>query len=566
MVRRLLILLALFTLFPLKSYPQNHNNDNRLREIVIQNRQAIVSIPYPGVSATGKLSHYVSVESVKGKKLTIFLSPLTVEWFIRQGFNYTIENIPATKGIVSATGIREAMEWTSYPTYSQYDSILQSFVSSYPSLCHLDTIGKSVNGRLILALKISGNAGADEDEPEAFYSSTIHGNETGGFVLMLRLADYLLKQYGRDSRVRNLVDKLEIWINPLANPDGTYTGGNSITNPVRFNANGEDLNRNFPDPETPEVVQQLETSGMVTFMKKHKFVISANFHSGNEVVNYPWDRWPRLHADDEWFNLVSRKYADTVHLNSPSGYMTFLDNGVTNGYEWYSIYGGRQDYVTYSLGGREVTIELDDNYITPASQLDQLWNYNKKSLIGYLENALYGIHGNVTDAVTNEPVEAKIFIPGHDTDSSYVFSDKNTGRFTRLLAPGVWNMSFSAPGYYESREGDIVAEPERQTFLNVKMVPFSNSVDTTNPKEPFLYPNPAIDEIKAILPLDVHGSLDITIIDGEGRMVSVFEIESYPYTPVILSVRRLSAGAYTVIFRNKSRGVSCKGRFVVVKN
>ena len=35
----------------------------------------------------------------------------------------------------------------------------------------------------------------DEAEPEVFYSSTMHGDETGGFILMLRLADYLLKNY-----------------------------------------------------------------------------------------------------------------------------------------------------------------------------------------------------------------------------------------------------------------------------------------------------------------------------------------------------------------------------------
>ncbi|MCK7536337.1 MAG: hypothetical protein MZV63_37830 [Marinilabiliales bacterium] len=85
-------------------------------------------------------------------------------------------------------------------------------------------------------------------EPEVFYTSTIHGDETAGFILMLRLADYLLKNYNTDSRVKDLVDNLEIWINPLANPDGTYRSGNYIISPVRFNANGYDLNRNFPDP------------------------------------------------------------------------------------------------------------------------------------------------------------------------------------------------------------------------------------------------------------------------------------------------------------------------------
>ena len=50
---------------------------------------------------------------------------------------------------------------------------------------------------------------------------------------------------------------------------------------------GYDLNRNFPDPGLSNVVRQKETLDMIKFMRKHHFVISANFHSGAEVVNYP---------------------------------------------------------------------------------------------------------------------------------------------------------------------------------------------------------------------------------------------------------------------------------------
>ena len=79
---------------------------------------------------------------------------------------------------------------------------MQSFIKRYPSLCHLDTIGTSVNGKLVLALKISDNAAVDEDKPEVFYSSTMHGDETGGFILvMLHFADYLLKNYLVSHRV-----------------------------------------------------------------------------------------------------------------------------------------------------------------------------------------------------------------------------------------------------------------------------------------------------------------------------------------------------------------------------
>ncbi len=193
----------------------------------------------------------------------------------------------------------------------------------------------------------------------------MHGDETAGFIMLLRLADYLLKNYDSDTRVKTLTDNLEIWINPLANPDGMYRDGNFIISPVRNNANGYDLNRNFPDPYLLNSVPQKETLDMMSFMASRSFTLSANFHSGDEVVNYPWDRWSFPHADEGWFYNVSRAWADTVHLYSRKGYMDYLDNGVTNGYDWYVVYGGRQDYVTYSLNGREITVELDTNFVTP---------------------------------------------------------------------------------------------------------------------------------------------------------------------------------------------------------
>ena len=89
---------------------------------------------------------------------------------------------------------------------------------------------------------------------------------------------------------------MEIYITPLANPDGTYHGGNNtVSGAWRGNANGIDLNRNYWDPadgQHPDgEVWQTETIANMNFMAAHHFVISANFHGGAEVVNYPWDTW-----------------------------------------------------------------------------------------------------------------------------------------------------------------------------------------------------------------------------------------------------------------------------------
>ena len=394
----------------MRCYPQNAGNDDRLREIVRQYGQAIVTVPQTDITSLDTLTRYVSILSVHDKIVKISLSKLTVEWFILRKYNYLIIEKPESKGLKSALNINQAMEWDEYPTYTQYDSIMQNFKTLYPALCRLDTIGTSIKGKLVLALKISDNPGTDGDKPAVFYTSTMHGNEPGGYVMLLRFIDYFLKNYNIDSRVKNLVDNLDIWINPLANPDGTYyDDGNTITSPIRYNENGIDLNRNFPDPVSTTTPKQKETLDMIRFLRKHRFVISANFHTGNEVVNYPWDRWPSLHADNDWFYDISRKFADTSHLYSVSGYMTDLNNGITDGYQWYPVYGGRQDFVTYSLQGREVTIELDDESVTPAAQLPLLWDYNWHSLIGYLENALYGIYGLVLNRQFICPGSCKSF-------------------------------------------------------------------------------------------------------------------------------------------------------------
>jgi len=565
MVRNLLISFFILSFSAHLCFSQKASDDERLRVIMSEKGQAEVIISNPGHQGIERLTRVVSISSVDRKAVHIILSPLTVEWFISEAYDYHIVNRSDNKGVTYSKSISEAMDWESYPSYSQYDSIMRFFVSNYSGLCRLDTIGTSIKGRLILALKVSDNCNINESEPEVFYTSSIHGDETAGFILMLRLADYLLKNYSSNNRVKNLVDNLEIWINPLANPDGTYRDGDLIISPIRSNANGYDLNRNFPDPHLPNIAHQKETLDMMDFMASHRFILSANFHSGEEVVNYPWDRWSVSHADEGWFYNISRAWADTAHLYSRKGYMDYLDNGVTNGYDWYVVYGGRQDYVTFSLQGREITVELDTNYVTPVSDLDDIWEYNRRSLIGYIENALYGIHGKVSDALNKEPVKAMIFIEGHDKDNSQVYSDSLTGDFTRLLEPGSYNLKITADGYRDTIVNNVTVISGEVTSLLINIEPLINPPDTTNPAHPLFYPNPGNTFIKAVLPENIRGKVKIRIFSLAGTKVSDYETETSDIYPVLLEVGRLPAGMYFVVFTNAGNNLSCRGSFVVIR-
>jgi len=397
------------------------------------------------------------------------------EAFITLGIPYTILKSPAEQANVK-TGKSANSNWDYYPSYDEYIDMMYQYAADYPWICELKTIGTSVNGRELIALKITDNPESTEAEPKFLYTSSMHGDELTGYVLMLRLIDHLLSNYPTDDEVAELVENVEIWINPLANPDGAYAGGNNnINGATRSNAYGVDLNRNYPDPSTNDHPDgnewQTETEAFLALADAEKFNISCNLHTGAEVCNYPWDTWSKLSADDDWWQHVCNEYAENAHeASSFSGYFSSFNNGITNGYAWYSVDGGRQDYMNYYHNCREFTLELTDNKIPNPQELPAFWDYNKQSLIDYLKQSLYGATGVVTDSLTGEPLMAQVDIVGHDEDNSHVYSALPHGNFHRYLYAGNYNLTFTADGY-NSKTVNFNIQNNTATQINVQLSP-----------------------------------------------------------------------------------------------
>jgi PKD repeat protein len=423
------------------------------------------------------LSRIISIDRVDGDRVYAYANRKEMEAFIRMGYTARlVEQEPAT-GIEMADieQIRNIDDWDYYPTYDAYVQMMYDFQDNYPDLCKVVTIGTLPSGRKLLAARISDNILTNESEPQFLYTSSMHGNETTGYILMLRLIDHLLTNYSLEPAITDLLDHLEIWINPLANPDGTYAGGNnSVAGATRYNANDVDLNRNYPDPEDgphPDGNEwQPETIAFMDLASAHDFAMGANFHGGTELVNYPWDTWEQRHADDSWWQYVSYQYADTVHAYS-NNYFYGEGDGVTNGYDWYTISGGRQDYMTYFHHGRECTIELSDISLLPASQLPALWEYNYRSLLNYLEQALNGINGLVTDSITGGGIKAKIEIEGHDADSSHVYSSLPGGKYQRLIYEGSYELTVKSSGYFPKVIPNVAVVNGQSNVLDIELVP-----------------------------------------------------------------------------------------------
>ncbi len=398
-----------------------------------------------GVTAINKLC---SVAKLDGNTIICYANQEQYDNLLKHGYKPTLLTPPSLQNEIAMWNGRGTYDWDSYPTYQQYESMMHDYATQHPERCSYFELGTLASGRKLMFCRI--NNGQTEGKPKFLYTSTIHGDETGGYILLLRLLDELCTS--NDERILNIVNNIDIFICPCTNPDGTYHGGNNtVSGATRGNANGIDMNRNYPDfsvgPHPDGYAYQQETEWMMQLADDYTFTMAANYHGGSEVMNYIWDNYRPLSADDDWWQMVCHEYADLCHEVNPN-YMNSFNNGITNGAVWYMIAGGRQDYMNYYKECREVTIECSNSYTPSGSQLPQLWNTNHNSMLTYLEEVLYGIHGVVTDSVTGQPlVGATITIDGHDHHGSSVTSHE-AGDYHRPIKGGTYTVTYSANGYF----------------------------------------------------------------------------------------------------------------------
>jgi hypothetical protein len=501
------------------------------------------------------LTRRFSIDNIRNDSVTAYANREEFEYFLSLKVPFRVLQ-PPSPGNKPAPILKQAsVDWRNhYPSYPEYIQLMEDFASDYPDICRLSEYGASVKGRKLMVLKITDQPDMAEHEPVVFLSSSFHGDEPLGYILLLRLIDDLLNSYTSDTSVQDLLDHAEVWINPLSNPDGTYySSDSSVEGSVRYNANRKDLNRDFPEPnddfwETRS--RQPETMAMMNFMKSKHIALAANFHGGAEVVNYPWDTWQRLHADDQWYRGISRAYADTVHANSPTGYMTDLDNGITNGYAWYPVFGGRQDYSNYFLHAREVTVELSGNKIPPEETIEDFWNFNRKSMLRYMCEVFTGFTGVISDSVTGQPLESEIMIPNHDKDHSSVISSSTDGIFYRLMVPGNYQVQVKAH-MHSNKMLNIQVTPGGMTQMDVRL-------ELLNLKG--LYPNPFSNMIYFITSKPGNNLL-LEITDLSGRKVKQVNYPVMYAGEQAIQVHDLSPGVYIVNFTYDHE----TGRQVMVK-
>jgi hypothetical protein len=209
---------------------------------------------------------------------------------------------------------------TVFRSYSEPGGIRDELVQitqDNPGLTKLVSIGTTVQGQAIYAVKVTKNARNVKDgaRPAVLYSSAQHAREWITPEMNRRLLHHLIDNYPTDPTIRRLLDTTELWFVPVANPDGydfTFTEGNRLWRKnLRDNdgdgqitgQDGVDPNRNYPtkwgydnEGSSPSFgsdtyrgsgpASEPETRALDGLMRRIGFALQVNYHSAAELLLY----------------------------------------------------------------------------------------------------------------------------------------------------------------------------------------------------------------------------------------------------------------------------------------
>jgi murein tripeptide amidase MpaA len=274
------------------------------------------------------------------------------------------------KTVKQFAAAQEAAGFTVWRSYDEAGGIrdqLRAIARNNPQLAKLETIGTTLNGREILALKLTQSAREvpDGSRPAVLYSSTQHAREWIAAEVNRRLLTWYIERWrANDRSIRRLLKDSELWFVLVANPDGyQYTfdverlwrknlrdnDGDGVTTV----SDGVDPNRNYPnhfmyDEEGSSsilssqtyrgesAVSEAETVALKGLLDRVDFAFQVNWHSAGEWLLYAegWQTSTPTADDPIYFALSGNLDEPAIPGFHPglSSDVLYVTNGETTDY------------------------------------------------------------------------------------------------------------------------------------------------------------------------------------------------------------------------------------------
>lgn len=283
-----------------------------------------------------------------------------------------------------------------YHTYAELQTELTSLASAHSSIASVNSIGQSIQGRDLWALKISDNVATDEDEKVIALLGAHHAREWISVEVPLKIAQHLLENYDTDTVIKNYIDNAEIWVVPMVNPDGhqySVISDRLWRKNRRNNGDGSygvDLNRNYSYKwggtgssgdtfsETyrgPAPFSEPETQACRDFLTQIEPDALISYHSYSQLILFPWGYTSSPAPDKVLMENLAIQMANKIKAVHGVTYTPDQSSGL------YLSSGDTTDWLYALLGVPAYTIELRPSssypgFVLPESQIEPTYEEN----------------------------------------------------------------------------------------------------------------------------------------------------------------------------------------------
>jgi carboxypeptidase T len=230
-----------------------------------------------------------------------------------------------------------------YKNPEEIEAFVKEINGRYPELTEVRSIGKSLEGRDIWAIKVTGENPEGTNRPVFFVNGMHHAREVMTPEITTDLVEYLVKNYKNDADVTRWLDSTEVWVIPMFNVDGNnkmWTADSMWRKNTR-NGHGVDINRNYPafwntcrgssgstwaqDYRGPAAGSEPETQAMMAFVGSIKPVFSISYHSYSEIVIYPFGCGPKRTPSTETVESIGADLGRSIDYRPGTSWELLYD-------------------------------------------------------------------------------------------------------------------------------------------------------------------------------------------------------------------------------------------------
>ncbi|XP_006887189.1 PREDICTED: carboxypeptidase A4 isoform X2 [Elephantulus edwardii] len=246
-------------------------------------------------------------------------------------------SLQPVKSFLKSKGLEYSVTIEDLQIYHEMDRITKDF----PGLASRMKIGHSFENRPLYVLKFS--TAAEEGRPAIWLNAGIHSREWISQATGIWTARKIVSDYKKDPAITSILEKMDIFLLPVANPDGyvyTQTKNRMWRKTRSLNPGsrciGTDPNRNWnasfagvgtsdnPCSETyhgPHANSEVEVKSVVDFIQAHgNFKCFVDLHSYSQLLMYPYGYTTRKAPDAKELDEVARRAAKALASLSGTEY------------------------------------------------------------------------------------------------------------------------------------------------------------------------------------------------------------------------------------------------------